>query len=144
MGTAVLATQRARTSATIMILSMLNRIESVQLKQQCKFKECSLGPVFYLRLTIVTTNEKIVCICKVLSHWLKPYSTIDRERAHIFNWKDTPQPPLTGELRTGLWFVITVKCRYNTVHYNIMLHASLEWRMWNINQNLNTQKAPHI
>ena len=33
---------------------------------------------------------------------------------------------------------------YNAVEYNMMLHALLQWSMRNINQSLNTLKAPHI
>ena len=38
----------------------------------------------------------------------------------------------------------TVKCHYNVVQYNMMLHASLQWIMRNINQSWNTQKPLHI
>ena len=38
----------------------------------------------------------------------------------------------------------TVKCRYNSVQYNIILHTSMQWLSLKLNETLNPQKTPHI
>ena len=38
----------------------------------------------------------------------------------------------------------TVRCHYNKVQYDMILHISLRWLRQNINQGLHSQEAPHI
>ena len=46
--------------------------------------------------------------------------------------------------RAVFHFVLsTVDCRYNTVYFIMMLHATLQRQQQNINQILNSQKTPH-
>ena len=37
-----------------------------------------------------------------------------------------------------------VKSPYNAVHYNTIMHTSLQWLRQNIDQGLHSQKTPHI
>ena len=44
----------------------------------------------------------------------------------------------------GLQIPTTVKCCYNAVQYNTIIHTSLQWLRQNINQGSLSQKTPHI
>ena len=58
-------------------------------------------------------------------HWYHWISSLDKIQIHY---------------SYSVHISITVKCCYNTVQYNMMLHALLQWIMQNINQGRNTQR----
>ena len=72
----------------------------------------------------------------------RPKHDIAKLQLSISRWLEQVQ--LGNVAKVHKFTQDTIECRYNAVHYNMMLHASLQWRMRNINRNLNTQKSPHV
>ena len=76
---------------------------------------CCLRLVFYWRLSKISSNERRRCICNVFSHWLRPYSAIDRKKNQDLLWRLLPIWQFSSQ--TSSFQVFLVRNLYLLVNY---------------------------